>query len=166
MEPALDELGRRLGARGVKYGLASYVDLHGVPKAKAVPLAHLGRMLKASEMFTGAALDGVPQAVNDDEVAALPDAAYGARAAAISALAEYGGPEAIEGIRAGLADKDWAVRVRAAELGSGFRTSGLGVGRRQRRVIRPAARPRRARAPRRSSHRRAAPAGCACSAGT
>jgi glutamine synthetase len=44
-----------------------------VPKAKAVPIAHLGRMLRASEMFTGAALDGVPQAVNDDEVAAAPD---------------------------------------------------------------------------------------------
>jgi glutamine synthetase len=72
---SLDELARGLGAQGVKYALASYVDLHGVPKAKAVPIAHLGRMLRASEMFTGAALDGVPQAVNDDEVAAAPDPA-------------------------------------------------------------------------------------------
>ena len=59
---------------------------------------------------------GGVSALTDAYQAALPDAAYGARAAAISALAEYGGPEAIEGIRAGLADKDWAVRVRAAEL--------------------------------------------------
>jgi glutamine synthetase len=66
-------LSRSLAEQGVKYCLASYVDLHGIPKAKAVPIAHLDRMLRASEMFTGAALDGVPQAVNDDEVSARPD---------------------------------------------------------------------------------------------
>jgi glutamine synthetase len=70
-----EALGRRLVEQGVKYCLASYVDIHGIPKAKAVPIAHLGRMLRASEMFTGAALDGVPQAVNDDEVSAMPDPA-------------------------------------------------------------------------------------------
>ena len=43
------------------------------------------------------------------------DSAYGARAAAVTALAAYGTPEAIEGVRAALGDKDWAVRVRAAE---------------------------------------------------
>jgi glutamine synthetase len=66
-------LGRRLREQGVKYCLASYVDLHGVPKCKSVPIAHLGRMLAGSEMFTGAALDGVPQAVQEDEVCARPD---------------------------------------------------------------------------------------------
>ena len=48
--------------------------------------------------------------------AGQPDSAYDARAAAVSALAAYATPEAIEGVRAALADKDWAVRVRAAEL--------------------------------------------------
>ena len=62
-----------LGEKGVRYGLASFVDIHGVAKAKSVPLAHLGDMLSGSELFTGAALDGVPQAVNDTEVSALPD---------------------------------------------------------------------------------------------
>jgi cyclophilin family peptidyl-prolyl cis-trans isomerase len=47
--------------------------------------------------------------------AGLPDAAYGARAAALEAMAAYGAAAA-DGVRAGLADKDWAVRVRAAEL--------------------------------------------------
>src|SRR5438876_7122637 len=70
-----EALRRRLVEQGVKYCLSSYVDIHGIPKAKAVPIAHLGRMLRASEMFTGAALDGVPQAVNDDEVSAMPDPA-------------------------------------------------------------------------------------------
>ncbi len=64
-----------LAAKGVRYALASFVDLHGVSKAKAVPLAHLGQMLRGSELFTGAALDGVPQEVSDDEVAAVPDPA-------------------------------------------------------------------------------------------
>ena len=64
-----------LQARGVRYALANFVDLHGVCKAKAVPLDHLADMLAGSELFTGAALDGVPQDVSDDEVAALPDPA-------------------------------------------------------------------------------------------
>jgi glutamine synthetase len=61
--------------QGVKYALASYVDMHGVSKAKAVPIDHFDRMMKGSEMFTGAALDGVPQDVSEEEVAAHPDIA-------------------------------------------------------------------------------------------
>ena len=64
----------QLENQGVRYALASFVDLHGMAKAKAVPLAHLGQMARGSELFTGAALDGVPQEVSDDEVAAVPDA--------------------------------------------------------------------------------------------
>jgi cyclophilin family peptidyl-prolyl cis-trans isomerase/HEAT repeat protein len=48
--------------------------------------------------------------------AGAADSTYGARAAALAAMAGYEGAEAIEGIREGLADKDWAVRVRAVEL--------------------------------------------------
>ncbi|MPZ58326.1 MAG: type III glutamate--ammonia ligase [Rhizobiales bacterium] len=65
----------RLDAEAVHYILASYVDIHGRTKCKVVPVQHLGRMLAGSELFTGAALDGVPQDVNDDEVAAVPDPA-------------------------------------------------------------------------------------------
>jgi glutamine synthetase len=64
---------KSLEAKGVRYGLASYVDIHGRPKCKAVPIGHFAQMLRGSELFTGAALDGVPQEVNDDEVAAHPD---------------------------------------------------------------------------------------------
>jgi glutamine synthetase len=59
----------------VKYGLASYVDIHGVSKSKVVPIDHWPQMFAGSELFTGAALDGVPQQVNDEEVAAHPDPA-------------------------------------------------------------------------------------------
>jgi len=62
-----------LEAQGVRYALASFVDLHGVCKAKAVPIDHLHAMASGSELYTGAALDGVPQDVSDDEVAAIPD---------------------------------------------------------------------------------------------
>ena len=51
-----EPLSRALQEQGVKYCLASYVDLHGIPKCKAVPIAHLPRMLNCSEMFTGAQL--------------------------------------------------------------------------------------------------------------
>ena len=67
-------LAEDLASRGVRYALASFVDLHGISKAKAVPLGHLDQMMHGSELFTGAALDGVPQQVNDEEVSARPDA--------------------------------------------------------------------------------------------
>lgn len=70
----LQTLKTSLEKQGVKYALASFVDIHGMCKAKAVPLSHLGQMMAGSELFTGAALDGVPQDVSDEEVAAYPDA--------------------------------------------------------------------------------------------
>ncbi len=66
-------LKERLEAEGVGYLFASYVDMHGVSKGKVVPISHLQRMLAGSELCTGAALDGVPQDVSDEEVAAHPD---------------------------------------------------------------------------------------------
>jgi glutamine synthetase len=73
----VSEVAERLTAAGVKYAAISFVDMHGKPKAKMVPLGHLDQASRGSEMFTGAALDGVPQDVNDDEVAPHPDLAAG-----------------------------------------------------------------------------------------
>ena len=70
-----DALKQQLAAKGVKYAMASYVDIHGVIKGKFVPLSHLGQMMRGSELYTGAALDGVPQQISDNEVAAMPDPA-------------------------------------------------------------------------------------------
>src|SRR6056297_3060026 len=61
--------------QGIKYGIASYVDIHGASKGKFVPVAHFRQMFAGSELFTGAALDGVPQDIADNEVAAMPDLA-------------------------------------------------------------------------------------------
>lgn len=74
VDPSLKELHARLTDGGVKYMFASYVDLHGVSKGKVVPIDHLGRMMKGSELCTGAALEGVPQDVSEEEVASWPDA--------------------------------------------------------------------------------------------
>src|SRR5260221_642606 len=41
-----------LEEQGVRYGLASYVDLHGRPKCKAVPIGHFEQMLSGSELVT------------------------------------------------------------------------------------------------------------------
>ncbi len=68
-----EALAADLKGRDIKYLLPSYVDMHGIPKTKMVPIDHLSRMLTGSELFTGAALDGVPQDVSDEEVAAHPD---------------------------------------------------------------------------------------------
>ena len=62
-----------LARQGVKYLLASYVDMHGISKAKMVPVDHYAQMIEGSELFTGAANDGVPQQVNDEEVSAHAD---------------------------------------------------------------------------------------------
>ena len=62
-----------LAEQGVRYALAAYSDMHGVSKSKVVPINHLGHMMQGSELCTGAALDGVPQDVSDEEVSPRPD---------------------------------------------------------------------------------------------
>jgi glutamine synthetase len=72
---SVGEVRERLASAGVKYCLAAYTDVHGVGKAKAVPLAHLEQMVGGSELFTGAALDGLGQGPKDDELAVMPSLA-------------------------------------------------------------------------------------------
>jgi glutamine synthetase len=62
-----------LKAKGVKYCLGAFVDLHGVPKGKFVPIDHFAHFAQGSELYTGYALDGLGQSPNDDEIASLPD---------------------------------------------------------------------------------------------
>ena len=70
-----DSPGKTLEKQGVKYLLPTYSDMHGRSKTKMVPVHHYEKMLKGSELFTGAAVDGVPQEVNDEEVSSHPDPA-------------------------------------------------------------------------------------------
>ena len=52
--------------KGVKYCLGAYVDIHGIPKGKFVPIDHLTHMVEGSELYTGYALDGLGQKPNQE----------------------------------------------------------------------------------------------------
>jgi glutamine synthetase len=69
----IEQIQSTLKAQGVKYCMGTYVDIHGVPKGKVVPLDHLPHMAHGSELYTGYALDGLGQRPNDDEIASVPD---------------------------------------------------------------------------------------------
>lgn len=59
---------------GVEYCFASYVDVHGIPKAKTVPIACFEKMCKGSELFTVGAMEGMGLVgPHEDECAAVPD---------------------------------------------------------------------------------------------
>jgi glutamine synthetase len=69
----LSTIQQELVAKGVKYCLGAYVDIHGVPKGKFVPVGHFPDFARGSELYTGYALDGLGQSPNDDEIASIPD---------------------------------------------------------------------------------------------
>jgi len=69
----LKALKQKLIQQGVKYCLGAYVDIHGVPKGKFVPIEHFEHFAHGSELYTGYALDGLGQAPNDDEISSVPD---------------------------------------------------------------------------------------------
>lgn len=73
MTPDVKKIQQELKQKGVKYCIGAYVDIHGVPKGKVVPIDHLEHMAKGSERYTGYALDGLGQAPNDDEITSIPD---------------------------------------------------------------------------------------------
>ena len=69
----IDVIQQQLKEKGVKYCIGAYVDIHGIPKAKVVPIDHLPQMAAGSERYTGYALDGLGQAPSDDELNSVPD---------------------------------------------------------------------------------------------
>lgn len=69
----IEKLRQELADRGVEYCIGAYVDIHGAPKGKVVPLNHLAHMAHGSERYTGYALDGLGQEPNEDEITSIPD---------------------------------------------------------------------------------------------
>ena len=67
------EMAADLTAKGVKYCIGAYPDIHGIPKGKVVPIAHFKDFAAGSELYTGYALDGLGQSPNDDEINSVPD---------------------------------------------------------------------------------------------
>lgn len=70
---AYDTKREELRAAGVKHVVSAYCDVHGVGKGKVVPIDHFTTMMRGSELFTGAALDGLGQGPADDELGVRPD---------------------------------------------------------------------------------------------
>jgi glutamine synthetase len=77
MRPPHDQvasLKNKLLAEGVQYCFASYVDVHGIPKAKCVPMSKFEEMCEGSELYTVGAVEGMglvgPQ---EDECVTVPD---------------------------------------------------------------------------------------------
>jgi glutamine synthetase len=63
-----------LEAAGTQFCFSTYVDIHGVPKAKATPLSAFEKMAHGSELFTAGAMEGMGLVgPHEDEVAAVPD---------------------------------------------------------------------------------------------
>ena len=56
------KLKQSLIKKGVKYCVGAYVDIHGVPKGKFVPIDHFEHFAAGSELYTGYALDGLGSA--------------------------------------------------------------------------------------------------------
>lgn len=70
----LDELRARLEAEGVRYFFGAYVDVHGVPKSKCVPIDKLEHAVGGSELYTVGALEGMGDlGPNEDECEGIPD---------------------------------------------------------------------------------------------
>jgi glutamine synthetase len=74
-QPEYAAVREKLRERGVRYCLAAYTDVHGVGKAKSVPIEHFDGMMRGTELFTGSALDGLGQEPSDDELSVRPDLA-------------------------------------------------------------------------------------------
>jgi len=64
---------QHLSAHGVSYVLAQFVDIHGVAKAKSVPVAHLGSVLTDGAGFAGFAIWGVGIEPNGPDFMAVGD---------------------------------------------------------------------------------------------
>ena len=121
-EKEIKQIQAELQAKGIKYCMGAYVDIHGIPKGKVVPLDHLLHMAQGSELYTGYALDGLGQAPNDDEIASIPDLdhiiqlPWQPEVAWMPADNTFHGEPYILNTRVALK----AMQAKAAEMGYGF----------------------------------------------
>jgi glutamine synthetase len=71
---SVEEVRDRLTDEGVRYLFGAYVDMHGVPKSKCVPVRHMSSMFEGSELYTVGALEGMGElGPNEDECQGFPD---------------------------------------------------------------------------------------------
>jgi glutamine synthetase len=75
MPDVVDELRARAAADGVEFFFAMFVDMHGRPCAKMVPVEALGVMLGGGSGFAGFAAGPMGQSPADPDMIAVPDLA-------------------------------------------------------------------------------------------
>ena len=118
--PRLEAMINDADQRVIPFAIASLVKL----KAPTAAAALIERLKADDPIVRSAAAEGIGTLQPANGAAALGeayrfgqrDAMYSARAAALAALAKYGAGAATAVLRSALADKDWAVRVRAVQL--------------------------------------------------
>ena len=71
--PSAGELRAELDEKGVEFLFAQFVDMHGKPNAKLVPIAHLDALLEDGAGFAGFAAGDIGQGPHDPDIAAMPD---------------------------------------------------------------------------------------------
>lgn len=71
--PSAEQLRAELDARGVEFVFAQFVDMHGKPNAKLVPVTHLQDLLTDGAGFAGFAAGAIGQGPHDPDIAAMPD---------------------------------------------------------------------------------------------
>jgi glutamine synthetase len=70
----VESVKKRLHAAGVRSCFATFVDVHGIPKAKATPFGAFEHMCEGSELYTVGACEGLGLVgPHEDECAAVPD---------------------------------------------------------------------------------------------
>ena len=72
--PSAGELRAELESHGVEFVFAQFVDMHGKPNAKLVPVAHLEGLFADGAGFAGFAAGDIGQGPHDPDIAAIPDA--------------------------------------------------------------------------------------------
>jgi HEAT repeat protein/cyclophilin family peptidyl-prolyl cis-trans isomerase len=118
--PRLEAMMNDADQRVIPFAIAALVKL----KAPSAAAALIDRLKADDPVVRAAAAAGIGELKPANGAAALADAyrfgqrdsTYAARAAALAAIARYGDAPATPVLRSAFADKDWAVRVRAALL--------------------------------------------------
>jgi glutamine synthetase len=73
MAMTLDDVRREVTARGIEFLFAQFVDLHGRPSAKLIPVGSLDDLVAEGAGFAGFAAGELGQVPADPDIAAMPD---------------------------------------------------------------------------------------------
>ena len=68
-----EDIHRRIQEDNIEFLLAQFVDIHGSPKVKMVPVSHLDDIIDVGAGFAGAAVPGMGQGPHSHDMAARVD---------------------------------------------------------------------------------------------